>query len=346
MEVNNFSFSSLNIDEQIALLENEYQSFMEVSILSSFDTIMNYSVDSKTNEKSIKLGELVIQKMNPYSFDKLSTQLFNGMKSMKWQVKQYSLLMLSKFANIHPLVTSQNLPEIITNLIIITSDPKKEIKNQTIDTFYNVCNTIENVDIKHLIPIVISAYINPSQETQKALDALVSTPFVNDIDIPTLGFLVPLLTKSMRERKMVFQRRAAVVIETLTKLLKNPVYAKIFYPILEPVLTKGYEEIAEIEIRNVCLNSRNVLTNVYNLGVNKSLDNYNIDTCKKTFFSFIDREHYLINHSIDLIWNLVKNEIKTPEIWENCMEPYLKYVITDEENRKTIINKITKVIKT
>jgi elongation factor 3 len=126
--------------------------------------------------------------------------------------------------------------------------------------------------------------------------------------------------------------------------LKNPVYAKIFYPILEPVLTKGYEEIAEIEIRNVCLNSRNVLTNVYNLGVNKSLDNYNIDTCKKTFFSFIDREHYLINHSIDLIWNLVKNEIKTPDIWENCMEPYLKYVITDEENRKTIINKITDII--
>ena len=24
----------------------------------------------------------------------------------------------------------------------------EEIKNQTVDTFYNVCNTIENVDIK------------------------------------------------------------------------------------------------------------------------------------------------------------------------------------------------------
>ena len=339
-----FSFSTLSIDEQINLLENQYQSYMEPSILQSVEQILNYATDVKITEKTMKLGDLMIQKINPYCFEKIAEPIFMGLKSMKWQVKQFSLLLLSKFSQYYPVVTAQNMPEIVLKLISITTDPKKEIKTQLLTTFNDVCNTIENVDVKHLIPTVISAYINPTQETQNALDALVSTPFVNDIDIPTLGFLVPLLTKSMRERKMVYQRRAAVVIETLTKLLKNPVYAKIFYPILEPVLTKGYEEIAEVEIRNVCLNSRNVLTSVYNLGINKSLESFTIDNCKKTFFNQIQREHFLIDHSIDLIWVLVKNEIKDDSLWSKCMEPYLQYVITDNETRTKLINEIKEII--
>jgi len=341
-----FTFSTLSIDEQINLLETQYESFLEPSILSSFEQILNYSTDFKLNEKSLKLGDLVIQKLNPYCFTELSKYLFEGMKSMKWQIKNFSLILLAKFATCYPQVTAQNMPDIILNLITISSDPKKEIKTQTLATFIAVCNSIENVDIKHLIPIVISAYMNPSQEIQKALDALVSTPFVNDIDIPTLGFLVPLLTKSMRERKMIYQRRAAVVIETLVKLLKNPVYAKIFYPILEPVLTKGYEEIAEVEIRNVCLNSKTVLTNVYNQGINKSLDSFTIDNCKQTYFQFIDESNrnFLVDHSINLTWNLVKNEIKNDDIWVQCMEPYLKYVIVDLDERCETINKIKEII--
>jgi elongation factor 3 len=341
-----FTFSSLNIDEQINLLENNYESFMEPSILNSFDHILNYSTEYKLNEKSLKLGNLIIQKINPYCFSELSKHLFEGMKSMKWQIKYFSLILLSNFASCYPQVTAQNMPDIILNLISISNDPKKEIKTQTMNTFVDVCNSIENVDIKHLIPIVISAYMNPSQEIQKALDALVSTPFVNDIDIPTLGFLVPLLTKSMRERKMIYQRRAAVVIETLVKLLKNPVYAKIFYPILEPVLTKGYEEIAEVEIRNVCFNSKTVLTNVYNQGINKSLESFNIDNCKQTYFQFIDEtnRNFLVDHSIKLTWNLVKNEIKNDDIWVQCIEPYLKYVITESNERFNTINKIKEII--
>ena len=126
--------------------------------------------------------------------------------------------------------------------------------------------------------------------------------------------------------------------------MKNPVYAKIFYPILEPVLTRGYEEIAEVEIRNVCLNSRTILTTVYNLGVNKSLENYTLEECKKTFSDVLAVEHDLINYSIDLIWNLVKNEIKNEETWVSCMEPYLKYVIEDSETRRQCIDNIKDTI--
>ena len=340
------SFSLLLIDEQISLLDSKYESNMEPSIISSLEQIMQYSTDIKLSDKTIHIIDLIIKKINPYCIDIVSKYIFEGFVSIKWQVKRIALIMLAKMAEYHPTVTAQNMPEIINKLIEISSDPKKEIKQQVNATFLAVGNTIENVDIKHLIPIIISAYMNPVQETQKALDALVSTPFVNDIDIPTLGFLVPLLTKSMRERKMVYQRRAAVVIETLTKLLKNPVYAKVFYPILEPILTKGYEEIAELEIRNVCLNSRNVLTNVYNQGIHKSLDEFTYDKCKTVFLTHIPEteSRSLVLYSIELVWNLVKHEIKNTDIWFSCMDPYLYQVLPNESDRHAIISEITTTI--
>lgn len=346
----NFDLTPLDLDAKIQLLETGYETYMEPAFVSAFDVVLPLAGDSKLTDKVAQFGSLLIQKVNPYCFTRLSESMFHGFTSIKWQVKHMSLVLLGVFAKTHPLQTAQHMPEIMKQLIDISSDPKKEVKTQVAATLLDVGKTIENVDIQHLVPAVISAYMNPSQDTQTALDALVSTPFVNDIDIPTLGFLAPLLTKSMRERKMVYQRRAAVVIETLMKLLKNPVYAKIFYPILEPVLTKGYEEIAEVEIRNVCLNSRNVLTTVYNLGVNKSLDNFTIDNCKETFSKYIGAAndetyaHVLINHSISLVWNLVIHEMKDDALWKNCMEPYLKYVITNEEKCATAISEIKNVI--
>jgi elongation factor 3 len=332
------------IIEQIAYSPNA-----EHEIIQSMNSIIQSSVDIKNTESAFKLAQTIIQECNPYAFTKIAPFLFEGLTSMKWQIRQFVLKLLSFYAECHPNIVSQNMPEIINQLISVSQDPKKEVKQSVVECFNAVCKTIENVDIKHLIPVVISCYMNPVQETQKALDALVSTPFVNDIDIPTMGFLIPLLIKSMRERKMVYQRRAAVVIETLTKLLKNPVYAKMYYPILEPVLTKGYEEIAEVEIRNVCLNSRTVLTTVYELGMNKSLESYTLEDCKKTFMENIQKEldekqTKIVQYSIDLVWNLVKNEIKDDTIWHSCIHPYLRYVVEDEEQLRVIVSTITTTI--
>jgi len=343
----NPSFQNSSMDEVLHWINTSYTPANEPFLVSNFETVINYASDAKNQDQTLALVSAILSKVNPQCYDKLALQWFNAFNSMKWQVKRMALQCISKFAQLHPTVAAQNMPEIINQLIIIGNDPKKEIRVQVQETFVDVCNTIENVDIKHLIPAVIAAYMNPSQETQKALDALVSTPFVNDIDIPTLGFLVPLLTKSMRERKMVYQRRAAVVIETLTKLLKNPIYAKQFYPILEPVLTRGYDEIAEPEIRKVCFNSREVLTGVYNQGVNKALENYSHENCKATFMQFIKDDEALdelVNYSIDLVWNLVKQECRHDPTWVSCIRPYLSYSIKDDAELTAAVDQIKDTI--
>jgi len=341
--------SNLNIDEQIKWLDANFSQLMEPELINYFDTLIEKSSDSKLALKYVELGQKIIELINPFLWDKIADKLYNGFTSIKWQTKTFCLNLISAYAIAHPIVIAQNMPKIIENLIIIASDIKKEVKLQAEKTFADVASTIDNVDIKNLIPIIISAYVKPTENTQKALDALVATAFVNDVDIPTLGFLVPLLIKSMRERKMVYQRRAAVVIETLCKLLKNPIYARQFYSVLEPVLTRGSEEIAEVEIRNVCLNSKAVLTKVYEQGNDKHLEAYTMDQCITQYKQILSENnvdqnnltHPIINHSIDLIFNLIQHENVNDETWINCIKPYLVFIIQDD----VLLNTVTEQIK-
>ena len=150
----------------------------------------------------------------------------------------------------------------ILKLIEMASDVKKEVKDQTRIAFTEICGTITNVDIIPIIPRVIGAYMDPVKLTENALDALIGTTFINDVDLPTLGLLVPILTKGMRERKVVIKRRAALVIGNMCKLVNDPRTAAQFYPILKPVLERGIEEIAVEEVRKVCQDSLNTLQRV------------------------------------------------------------------------------------
>ena len=63
------------------------------------------------------------------------------------------------------------------------------------------------------------------------IDALVATSFINEVDMSTLGRLVPILTKRMREKKVAVKRRAALVIGNMCKLQANtyPVFSSNAY---------------------------------------------------------------------------------------------------------------------
>ena len=75
-------------------------------------------------------------------------------------------------------------------------------------------------------------YTEPVKYTESALDSLVATSFINEVDMSTLGLLVPILTKGMREKKVAVKRRAALVIGNMCKLVNDPRTASYFYPIL------------------------------------------------------------------------------------------------------------------
>jgi len=293
--------------------------------------------------------------INPYAFESVFQEISNVFSTVKYQSKILGLRMVCNYAKLYPQVIASNLHLVIDALINLSSDIKKEVKTAVQECWVAICDTIENVDIKPIISFMIDGYMNPSTKTEMALEKLASTPFVNDIDIPTLSLLIPILVRAMREKKVVCQRKAAVVMDTLCKLIKNPVYARIFYDKLTWILDKGINEIAIEEVRNVCTRSKNTLNKIYEQSNTKLVDAITKESCLNLYkeelsnFFEIQAGQYenLLDHTISLVLNLVKYEIRDIQIYFQCIEPYLKNIVTDKENRSTVVNSIaTKLIDT
>jgi elongation factor 3 len=333
--------SSKNISEQSEALEvlkthpidvsNEYEWIEIISVLLELGS-------DKTHQANVEnICSLLVQKINPYSFETVFREIAKVFLQVKFQSKLIGLKMVCQYAEIYPEVISSNLYLVTESLIALSSDVKKEVKMAVQECWSAVCKTIENVDIQPIIPVMIEAYMNPATKTEHALEVLASTPFVNDIDIPTLSLLIPILVRAMREKKVVCQRKAAVVMDTLCKLIKNPVYARIFYDKLTWILDKGINEIAIEEVRNVCTRSKNTLNKVYEQANTKLVDAITYDSCFALYREElskrsieVDAENKTIQYSIGLVLNLVKYEIRQMDLYDKCIGPYISNLSSDD----------------
>ena len=270
----------LTFDELQKRITEESQEFTCISMIPG---LLEFASDRKYQSDVDTLCDTLVKRINPYAFEMVFTEISKIFTSVKYQSKIAGLKMIMTYARVYPQVVSSNLPIIIDALIQLSSDIKKEVKTAVQECWVAICDTITNVDIQPIVNTMIDGYMNPATKTEASLEKLASTPFVNDIDIPTLGLLVPMLVRAMREKKVVCQRKAAVVMDTLCKLIKNPVYARIFYDKLTWILDKGINEIAVEEVRNVCTKSKATLQKVYEQSNTKLVDSVTKDTCLQIY---------------------------------------------------------------
>jgi elongation factor 3 len=342
--------NQLNSIEEIQQYSANFDASKEYILINLISTILELGSDKKYQNEIEQMLDNFVKNINPYAFELIFNEISKVFSSVKYQSKIMGLKMIEIYANIHPQVISSNLPIIIDSLINLSSDVKKEVKIAVQKCWVTICETITNVDIKPIIPVMIDGYMNPATKTEASLERLASTPFVNDIDIPTLGLLIPMLVRAMREKKVVCQRKAAVVMDTLCKLIKNPVYARIFYDKLTWILDKGINEISIEEVRNVCSKSKNTLNKVYEQS-NKLVDAVTRESCNSLYINEISKtsstftiDDYVIQYSIELVLNLVKYEIRDPDIYFRCIEPYLLYIILEKDKRDYVVNAISKTL--
>ena len=350
------SLSSKDLQEQsggVAQFKsfiNNFDVSTEYICIQAIPNLLELGADKIHQTDVESICEDFVKKINPYSFESVFQEISSVFSGVKFASKVLALKMICKYAELHPQVVSSNLYLIIEALIQLSSDIKNEVKIAVKKCWMEVCKTIENVDIQPIIADMIDGYMNPSTKTEYALEKLASTPFVNDIDIPTLSLLIPILVRAMRERKVVCQRKAAVVMDTLCKLIKNPVYARIFYNKLTWILDKGINEIAIEEVRNVCTRSKNTLNKVYEQSNTKLVDAITKDTCLALYKEQIgsndsvslDNCENILDHTISLVLNLVKYEIRNEAVYFQCIEPYLHKIVPDSKTRSAIVQEIAK----
>ena len=301
--------------------------------------------DFKTSEQATKIGDLIISKMNPFSMKLYMDVLYDSMKSLKWQIKKGALVLLGLFAKHQSEVVKYNLPDMILHLIDMASDVKDHVKKQTRVCFEELCGVIDNVDITGIVPDIINAYMEPVKYTEKALDSLVATSFINEVDMSTLGLLIPILTKGMRQKTVAVKRRAALVIGNMCKLVNDPRTAAYFYPILKPVLERGIEEIAVEEVRKVCQNSLNVLQRVSSeaaeISDNVLKEKELYDLIKKQCTDKnIGSDDIIYSHISKCCEGLVLANNRKHEDWLQCIFPYIQ---GNDDQKNEIVNEVHKL---
>ena len=306
---------------------NQADLSLEPFLIDSLPEILYKLTNNKTSEEAKKIGELIIQKMNPFSMKLYMEVLYENMKSMKWQVKKGSLMLLGLFAKHQQEIVKFNLPNMILRLIDMASDVKKDVQEQTRVCFNELCAAIDNVDIIKIIPDVINGYMEPVKFTEKAMDELVATSFINEVDMSTLGLLITILTRGMREKKVAVKRRSALVIGNMCKLVNDPRTASYFYPILKPVLERGIDEIAVEEVRKVCQNSLNTLQRVSSEAaeISENVMKYNelLEFIRETSKEEQIDER-LLSHMARCCEGLTLSNDRKRENWVQCLEPCQK----------------------
>tara|TARA_Y100000992_G_C21273729_1_gene498573 strand:- start:1379 stop:4399 length:3021 start_codon:yes stop_codon:yes gene_type:complete len=336
-----------NDDYDNLLIEiNNSTSLKEPEFIEFLPLLLEKIGDRKYSEKAQKCGEAIISKMNPFAMKVYMNILYNELESLKWQIKKGALVLLGSFAKHQKEVVKFNLPNMILKLINMASDVKKDVKDQTRACFNELCSVIDNVDITGIIPDVINGYMEPVKYTESALDSLVATSFINEVDMSTLGLLVPILTRGMREKKVAVKRRAALVIGNMCKLVNDPRTAYEFYPILKPVLVRGIDEIAVEEVRKVCENSLNVLQRVSSEATTIS-DNVLTVEELKTLIKEKSASHLYLplnNNLLDLITlcchGLVLSNNRKFEDWNSCIYDYLRPLWSNSSTIDEVIKEI------
>ncbi len=315
-------------DELDSLIQNSTLQ-MEPYFINMIPQLLNKFTDFKTCEYAKKTGNIIIEKMNPFSMKIYMDILYESMNSLKWQIKKGSLMLLGLLAKHQQEVVKYNLPNMILRLIDMTSDVKDQVKKQTRLCFEELCSVIDNVDIIKIIPHVINAYMEPVKYTEDALDKLVATSFINEVDMSTLGLLVPILTKGMREKKVAIKRRAALVIGNMCKLVNDPRTASYFYPILKPVLERGIDEIAVEEVRKVCENSLNILQRVSSEAAQISdqvmtQDELYSNIQNRCNACNIECDNVVLLHMSKCCEGLILSNNRKYLDWYQCIGPYLQ----------------------
>lgn len=309
--------------------------WVEPYLVECLPAILEALADKKTVEAANVAGTAILAKSSPNSIRVVTSLIYESFTSLKWQTKKGGLVLLGALGKVHPEIVQRNLPEMILKLIDMASDVKKDVKEQTRVTFNEICATITNVDIIPIIPKVIDGYCDPVKKAGTAMDALVATTFINDVDMPTLGLLVPILTKGMRERAVATKRRSALVIGNMCKLVNDPRTAALFYPILKPVLERGIDEIQVEEVRKVCQHSLDTLQRVSGeaaelsaaIMTQEQLEECIKDTLKANGCADPSKYAKLTIFSAKACNFLVQGDNRRKEEWEASILPYATAIV-------------------
>lgn len=258
------------------LRDEELSVAMEAVVVEMLPVIGQRHADSESAVKTAaaSLFSAVAEKVNPLAMHSVLGQIYKTLKLRQWQTKVAALNLLKELSETASEQVSGWLPEIMPVVSDYVWDTKKQVQAASIDALTVACSKISNDDVVPLVPELVGVIARP-EETMKAIDSLLATTFVANVDAPTLSLIAPLLHKALRDTSInssSLKRKAAKIIDSMCRLVVRPTDVLPFVPLLLPQLDTAIDRLIDEEVVEAAKEARAHLVHAAGDGVSKDED--------------------------------------------------------------------------
>lgn len=233
-------------------------------------------------------------------------------------------------------------------------DLKSEVAKVAQKAMISLTTLLQNDDVAPRIPMILDFMKDPSEKAlHKAVHGLSQTTFVAEVTSPVLALLTPILERSLNTPSTPQEvlRQTVVVCENLTKLVHDPLEARVFLPKLQPGIQKVKDRASLPEVREIA--SRAVDTMLSAMGENadattqKQIGHASTQDIVKLLETEIkaqggiSKEHSeLWAAGLTYIANLVREDVNV-RIFSRVPQnvgPYLKHMLPESECKSVADN--------
>ena len=124
-------------------------------------------------------------------------------------------------ANCAPKQLATCLPQIIPRLVEAGSDPHPKVKESAKSALSDIASVIRSPELKTLSPVLLLALSDPANKTKDALEALLECEFLHSIDTASLALLIPILSRSLKDRLAEIKRKGCAIISNIISMVMD-----------------------------------------------------------------------------------------------------------------------------